>query len=102
MFIVAPYFQIMEQLGSKDSSRNLVAICANSYFFKLYLILHVIIQTFNVTGSIMLSDVLLEISEYVFFKGGNRPQVVKLSGTRISCKLPPSRKNKSRTEYDIF
>lgn len=75
MFIVAPHFQIMEQLGSKDSSRNLVAICANSYFFKLYLILHVIIQTFDVTGCIMLSDVLLEISEYVFFKGGNRPQV---------------------------
>lgn len=26
----------------------------------------------------------------------------KLSGTRISCKLPPSRKNKSRTEYNIY
>jgi hypothetical protein len=32
MFTVAPYYQIMEQLGLKDSSRKLVAICAISYF----------------------------------------------------------------------
>ena len=32
MFTVAPYCQIMEQLGLKDSSRKLVAICAISYF----------------------------------------------------------------------
>ena len=32
MFIVAQYYQIMEQLGLKDLSRKLVAICAISYF----------------------------------------------------------------------
>ena len=32
MFTVAPYCQIMEQLGLKDSSRKLVAICTINYF----------------------------------------------------------------------
>jgi hypothetical protein len=50
MFTVAPHCQIMEQLGLKDSSRNLHAICVISYFFRLYLILHACVQTFNVTG----------------------------------------------------
>ena len=50
MFTVAPYYQIMEQLGLKDSSRKVVAICAISYFFSLYLIFHVDVQTFDVTG----------------------------------------------------
>ena len=48
MFIVAPHCQIMEQLGLKDSSRNLHTICVIS-FFRLYLILHVCVQTFDVT-----------------------------------------------------
>jgi hypothetical protein len=50
MFTVAPHYQIMEQLGLKDSSRKLVAICAISYFLSLYLILHAGVQTFDVTG----------------------------------------------------
>ena len=32
MFIVASHCQIMKQLGLKDSSRKLVAICEISYF----------------------------------------------------------------------
>jgi ABC-type glycerol-3-phosphate transport system permease component len=31
MFTVVPYYQIMEQLGLKDSSCKLVAICVISY-----------------------------------------------------------------------
>ncbi len=50
MFTVALYCQIMEQLGLKDSSRKLVVICAISYFFSLYLILHAGVQTFDVIG----------------------------------------------------
>ena len=50
MFTVAPHYQIMEQLGLKDLSRKLVTMCAISYFLSLYLILHVGIQTFDVTG----------------------------------------------------
>ena len=45
MFTVAPHYQIMEQLGLKDSSRKVVAI-----IFSLYLILHADVQTFDVTG----------------------------------------------------
>ena len=32
MVTVAPHYQIMEQLGLKDSLRKLVAICVISYF----------------------------------------------------------------------
>ena len=32
MFIVAPHYQIMEQLDLKDPSPKLVAICVISYF----------------------------------------------------------------------
>ena len=49
MFTVATHCQIMEQLGLKDSSRNLYAICVIS-FFHLYLILYECVQTFDVTG----------------------------------------------------
>ncbi len=49
MFIVALYCQIMEQLGLKDSSHKVVAICAISYFFSLYLILYARVQTFDMT-----------------------------------------------------
>ncbi len=48
MFTVAPHCQLMKQLGLKDSSRNLHAICVISFF--LYLILHACAQTFDVTG----------------------------------------------------
>ena len=57
MFTVAPYYQIITQLGLKDSSRNLHAICVVSYFFRLYLILYICVQTFDVTGfKILLGD----------------------------------------------
>jgi predicted RNA-binding protein len=49
MFTVAPHCLIMEQLDLKDLSRKLVAICAISYFFSLYLILYIGVQTFDVT-----------------------------------------------------
>ena len=48
MFTVAPHCQIMMQLDLKNSSRNLHAICVISYFFHLYLILYVCVQTFDV------------------------------------------------------
>ena len=50
MFTVAPYYQIMKQLGLKDSSRKLVTICVISYFLSLYLIFYASIQTFDVIG----------------------------------------------------
>ena len=50
MFTVAPHCQIMGQLGLKIPSRKLVAICAISYFFSLYLIFYVVVQTFDVIG----------------------------------------------------
>ncbi len=43
MFTVAPYYQIMAQLGLKDLSRNLHVIFVISFF--LYLILHACVQT---------------------------------------------------------
>ena len=49
MFIVASYCQIITQLGSKDSSRNLHANCAIGSFFHPHLMLHACIQTFDVT-----------------------------------------------------
>ena len=49
MFTVARYYQIMEQLGSKDLFRKLVVIHA-IIFLKLYLILYASVQTFDVTG----------------------------------------------------
>ncbi len=55
MFTVAPHCQIMEQLGLKDSSRNLHVICIISYFFHLYLILHICVQTFDVIGGTVTS-----------------------------------------------
>ena len=42
MFNVAPHCQIIKQLGLKDSSRSLHAICLIS--FCLYLILYVYVQ----------------------------------------------------------
>ena len=54
---VAPNYQIMEQLGLKDSSRKLVVICAISYFFSLYLILYASFQTFEVIVLKILSGI---------------------------------------------
>ena len=48
MFTVAPHCQIMEQLGLKDSSHKLFAICAISYFFSINLILYAGVQMFDV------------------------------------------------------
>ncbi len=50
MFTITPHCQTMEQLGLKDSSRNLHAICVISYFFRLYLVLHTCVQTFDMIG----------------------------------------------------
>ena len=47
MFIVAPQYQIMTPLGSKDSSRNLHASCAIGFLFYPYLMVHVV-QTFMI------------------------------------------------------
>jgi hypothetical protein len=44
MFTVAPQCQSMDKLGLKNLSRKLVAICAISYFFSLYLILHTCVK----------------------------------------------------------
>jgi hypothetical protein len=38
----------MEQLGLKDSSRNLHAICVINYFF-VYIYYSIYVQTFDVT-----------------------------------------------------
>ncbi len=64
MFTVAPYCQIMAQLGLKDLSRNLHAICVIGYFFRLYLILNACVQTFNVTGCKILSVDLNRVYMY--------------------------------------
>jgi hypothetical protein len=48
MFTVAPHCQIMVQLGLKDSSRNLHAICVIGFF--LHLKLHACAQTFDVAA----------------------------------------------------
>lgn len=50
MFTVTPHCQIVEQLYLKYSSCKLVAICAISYFFSLYLILHADVWVFDVIG----------------------------------------------------
>ena len=49
MFTVAPHCQAMAQLGSKNSSRNLHMNYAIGFFFCPHLILHVCVQTFDVT-----------------------------------------------------
>jgi hypothetical protein len=46
MFIVAPHYQIIAQLGLKDSSRNLYVICVIVFF--LHLILYTCVQIFDV------------------------------------------------------
>ena len=40
----------MDKLDLKDSSRHLQLNCVINYFFQLYLMLHVCIRTFDVTG----------------------------------------------------
>ena len=48
MFTVAPHCQIMAQLDSKGSSRNLHANCVIGFLFYSHLILYVCVQTFDV------------------------------------------------------
>ncbi len=48
MFTVTPYYQIMAQLGLKDSSRNLQVICVIVFF--LHLIFHACVLIFDVTA----------------------------------------------------
>ena len=48
MFTIASHCQIIAQLGSKDSSRNLHANCATG-FFRPHLMLYVCVQIFDVT-----------------------------------------------------
>jgi len=42
----------MDQLGSKDSSHNLQANCAISFYFCLYLMLHACALRFDVTENL--------------------------------------------------
>jgi len=48
MFTIVPHWQIMAQLDSKDSSRNLHANCIIGFLFCLHLILRTCVQTFDV------------------------------------------------------
>jgi hypothetical protein len=48
MFTIAPHCQIMAQLGSKDSSRNLHTNCTIDFFSSIINAL-CIFQTFDVT-----------------------------------------------------
>jgi hypothetical protein len=73
MFTVAPHCQIIEQLGLKNSSHNLHAICVISYFFHLYLINHACVRAFNVIGR----KILLETKQTLpcFANRMGRPMV---------------------------
>ena len=42
----------MEQLGLKDSSRDLRVKCAISFYFRLYLVLHACATRFDVTENL--------------------------------------------------
>ena len=44
MFTVAPHDQIMDELGLKNLSHKLVAICVINYFFSIYLILQISVK----------------------------------------------------------
>ena len=48
MFIVASLLQIMDEVGSLYSSRDLQPIRAKSFVNRFNLILHACVQTFNV------------------------------------------------------
>jgi hypothetical protein len=47
------HYPIMEQLGLKDSSRDLQVQCAISYIFYLYLMFHACAARFDVMGNLV-------------------------------------------------
>ena len=47
------HYSIMEQLGLKDSSRDLQVNCAISYLFYLYLMFHAYAAKFDVMGNLV-------------------------------------------------
>jgi hypothetical protein len=51
MFTVAPYCQIMDELGLKNSSRKTISIYAFSFEISLYLILNACAQTSDGTAT---------------------------------------------------
>jgi len=46
------YYSIMDELGSKDSSRDLQLNCVISFCFRLYLMFHACTTRFDVTGNL--------------------------------------------------
>ena len=52
-FLFDKHYQIMEQLGLKNSSRNLQVNCAISYLFYLYLMFHTCDVRFDVTENLV-------------------------------------------------
>jgi hypothetical protein len=51
-FVFDKYSVIKDKLGSKDLSRKLQTNCAISYYFYLYLMLHVCAAKFDVTRNL--------------------------------------------------
>jgi len=51
-FLFDKYYPIMDQLGSKDLSRDLQANCAISFYFRLYLMLHACTLKFDMTRNL--------------------------------------------------
>ena len=51
MFTVASHYQIMDQLGLKNSSRKLVVNYVISFVISLYLILNACVQTSDETST---------------------------------------------------
>ena len=49
MVTVASLLQILDEVGSLDSSRDVQSICAESFINRSYLILHACAQAFDVT-----------------------------------------------------
>ena len=52
-FLFDKYYPIMEQLGLKDSSRDLQINCATSYLFYIYLMFHACAAKFDVMGNLV-------------------------------------------------
>ena len=51
LFLFDKHYLIMEQLGLKDSFRNLQVNCAVNYLFYLYLMFHACATRFDVMGN---------------------------------------------------
>ena len=49
MVTLVSLLQIMDQVGSLDSSRDLPLIYAKSFVNKLYLLFHTCVETFDIT-----------------------------------------------------